>query len=532
MLNKKINTDFLIIGGGLAGLYAAYKASEFGKVLLITKTNSEDSNSWLAQGGIAVAIDENDSAELHISDTMSAGRDLCNEEAVRVLVEEGKIRVEELIRLGMKFDKEGLNFSLGMEGGHSARRILHASGSATGQAILKFLISFIKEKVNIQVLENTQCIEFAKDQNKVVGAYAYNKVIKNLYSISAKATIIASGGYSRLFERSTNSNTILGEGISLAMSAGAILKDLEFIQFHPTAFYKKNGKSFLISEAVRGEGAHLLNENLERFMVGEHELSELAPRDIISKTIFEEIQRSKIDHVYLDLRHLDSEKIKKRFSHIHELAKSFDVDITKDLIPIAPAAHYSIGGIATDMDGRTNLGGLYSCGEASSTGVHGANRLASNSLLECLVFSYRAVIDAKNMLSEGNVPTYLENNSFEYSQDTAKIYQDIRGKVQNIFINNVGIIRSEKNLLYAKEQINNLKNNIEENSNYISIIKSKRLLNLSLAIIDAALAREESRGTHQRIDFPEQQKKFSGNFYVENFQIKFKEKEWILEKTI
>ena len=532
MLNKKINTDFLIIGGGLAGLYAAYKASEFGKVLLITKTNSEDSNSWLAQGGIAVTIDESDSAELHISDTMNAGRDLCNEEAVRVLVKEGKIRVEELIKLGMKFDKEGLNFSLGMEGGHSARRILHANGSATGQAILKFLISFIKENVNIQVLENTQCIEFAKDQNKIVGAYAYNKVIKNLYSISAKATIIASGGYSRLFERSTNSNTILGEGISLAMSAGAILKDLEFIQFHPTAFYKKNGKSFLISEAVRGEGAYLLNENLERFMVGKHELNELAPRDIISKTIFEEIQNSEIDHVYLDLRHLDSEKIKIRFSHIYRLAKSFDVDITKDLIPIAPAAHYSIGGIATDLDGRTNLAGLYSCGEASSTGVHGANRLASNSLLECLVFSYRAVIDAKNMLSEGNTSTFIENDSFEYSQATAKIYQDIREKVQNIFINNVGIIRSEKNLLYAKEQINNLKNNIEENSNYISIIKSKRLLNLSSAIIDAALARKESRGTHQRIDVPGQQKMFLGNFYVKNFQIKFKEKEWILEKTI
>ena len=532
MLNKKLNTDYLIVGGGLAGLYAAYNASKFGKVLLITKTNSEDSNSWLAQGGIAVTIDKNDSADLHISDTKVAGRELCDEEVVKILVEEGKYRVEELIDLGMKFDKEGLNFSLGMEGGHSARRILHANGSATGKAILKFLISYMKDNENIQTLEDTQCIELIKISNKVIGVYAYNKVIGDLYSISAKATIIASGGYSRLYERSTNSNTILGEGISLAMSAGVMLKDLEFIQFHPTAFYKKNGKSFLISEAVRGEGAYLLNEKYKRFMVGKHKLNELAPRDIISKTIFEEIQKSSIDNVYLDLRHLNSEKIKTRFSHIYELAKSFDVDITKDLIPIAPAAHYSIGGIATDLNGQTNLSGLYACGEASSTGVHGANRLASNSLLECLVFSYRAVMNAREIISEENQPDFVENNSFTYSIDTAKIYQNIREKVQHIFINYVGIIRSEENLLKAKEQINNLIYSLGETSNYISIIKTKRLLDLSIAIINSALARKESRGTHQRIDFPVHRDKYFGNYYIENSKLIFKEKEWILEKNI
>ena len=532
MLNRILNTDFLIIGGGIAGLNAAYHASKYGMVTLITKTNTEDSNSYLAQGGVAVTIDENDSPELHTNDTLIAGRGLCNEEAVRILVEEGRERVIELIESGMEFDKDGISYSLGMEGGHSARRILHANGAATGRAIVEFLISQVRNNDSITMLEDTQCIELINQDSKILGSYSYNKKDDVLVQILAKATIITSGGYSRLFERSTNSNTILGEGISLAQKAGAIIKDMEFVQFHPTAFYMKNGKSFLISEAVRGEGAYLLNEKLERFMIGKHDQKELAPRDIIAKTIFLEIQKSSIDNVYLDLRHLDPEKIKSRFINIYNMAKQYSIDITTDLIPISPAAHYSIGGIETDLYGRTNLEGLYACGEVSVTGVHGANRLASNSLLECLVFSKRAVSDAKNILLDDESINELDYKLFKYSDNNDERYKEIRKKVQNIFINYVGIIRDEISLTEAKIKINQLKNYLSVDSNEISELKSLDLLNLSLSIVDSAIARKESRGTHQRSDYPNQSDAFLGNYYIENSEIKFEESIWTLQKII
>ena len=532
MLNKKLNTDFLIIGGGIAGLNAAYHASKFGMVTLITKTNTEDSNSFLAQGGVAVTMDENDSIELHINDTLIAGRDLCNEEAVRILVEEGRERVIELIESGMEFDKAGVSYDLGMEGGHSARRILHANGAATGKAIVEFLLSKIINNSSIQIIEDTQCIELIKHDNKIIGSYTFNKKENLLTQIIAKATILSSGGYSRIFERSTNSNTILGEGISLAQKAGAIIRDMEFVQFHPTAFYKKNGKSFLISEAVRGEGAYLLNEKLERFMIGKHDQKELAPRDIIAKTIHLEIQKSSIDYVYLDLRHLNAEKIKSRFKNIYNLAKQYSIDITTDLIPIAPAAHYSIGGIETDLNGRTNLDGLYACGEASATGVHGANRLASNSLLECLVFSKRSVLNAKNLLYNQQPVNQTNNKFFTYSTKLAEKYSEIREKVQNIFIKYVGIMRDENNLNEANIKINLLKNSIKNQSNDTSDIKTMDLLNLASVIINSALIRKESRGTHQRSDFPAQLDEYLGHFYIENSEIKFEEIVWTLQKII
>jgi len=398
MLNKNLDTDFLIVGSGLAGLYAAHHASKFGKVVIISKSNSEESNSWKAQGGVAAAIGENDSFDLHIADTLSAGRGLCDEEAVRILVEEGKERIEDLIELGMEFDKENEDFSLGMEGGHSVRRILHAYGSGTGKAILKFLLREISKIDNISFLFNTQCIELDKSNGSIIGAHAYQSLSNIVIHIKSKSTILATGGYSRIYMRSTSTLSTIGEGIAIAMNAGAIVKDMEFIQFHPTAFYSSSGKSFLISEAVRGEGAYLLNEKLKRFMIGKHELKELAPRDIISKAIHFELLNSNKKYVYLDLRHLNSTHIKNRFSNIYGYAKNFSLDITRDLIPVVPAAHYSIGGIETDLNARTSLEGLFACGEVTSTGVHGANRLASNSLLECLVFASRAVNKAKIIL--------------------------------------------------------------------------------------------------------------------------------------
>ncbi len=531
MLNKELQTDYLIIGGGLAGLFAAYKASQFGNVLVVTKTNSKDSNSYLAQGGIAVTLSNTDSYELHINDTLNTGRELCNNEAVRILIEEGRERVKELIECGMQFDKDGLNYSFGMEGGHSARRILHANGAATGEAIMNFVIDKIKNNDSITVLEDSQCIEIIKDNNRVIGAYLYQRNKDILYSVKSKIIIIASGGYSRLFQRSTNSNTILGEGISLAMQAGAIIKDMEFVQFHPTAFYSKKGKSFLISEAVRGEGAYLLNEKLERFMLGKHELNELAPRDIISKTIYREIKSSKIDNVFLDLRHLDGERIKVRFSNIYKMAKEFSIDITTDLIPIAPAAHYSIGGIETDLNGKTNLDGLYACGEVSVTGVHGANRLASNSILECLVFSNRVVFDsAKEIKNILHKPLPVRN--YIIDDFTFENYKSIRNRIQNIFTKHVGIIRDEENLLKAISQIDFIKHSFEIDENNIAGIKINGLLDIAGVIINSALARKESRGTHQREDYPNQLKEDHGHYYTEDSELKFEEHKWKLKKII
>ncbi len=523
MLNKNLHTDFLIIGSGLAGLYAAYYAAKFGKVLILTKSEPKNINSWLAQGGVAVAIGESDSVDLHFDDTITAGRELCDEDAVKILVKEGKDRIEKLIEFGMQFDKEGDNFSLGMEGGHTVRRILHANGSATGKAILEFLLRKINNIENISFLYNTQCLELVKKDNRIVGVYAHQYQDNTILSIQSKSTIIATGGYSRIFQRSTNSLSTIGEGISIAMKAGAIVKDMEFIQFHPTVFYSKTGKSFLISETVRGEGAFLLNQNLQRFMIGKHKLKELAPRDIISKAIYLEIQNSEIDHVYLDLRHLDSTHIKNRFPNIYEYAKEFSVDITEDLIPIAPAAHYSIGGIQTDMNGKTNLGGLFACGEATATGVHGANRLASNSLLECLVFSKRAVLKAANEISNSPLSN-IPNKNFVLKESTLENYKTIKGRIQNIFLEYVGILRNEDQLKAANKKIKSLGDSIPEDHNDIAIIKTKGLINLASSIIKSALIRKESRGTHQRTDFPNQSENELGNYYILNSEVKFEEK--------
>ena len=518
------------MGAGLAGLNTAYYAARFGKVTIITTDSSKESNSWLAQGGIAAAISEEDSFESHSDDTLNAGREICDPEVVNILVREGRERILELIKNGMEFDKYKNRFSLGREGGHSIRRVIHAEGSATGRALIKFLQKQISNNPNIQTLHNTEAIELVKNGNRIIGLYALNNESNAVINISSKVTILTSGGYSNLYQRSTNCRTALGQGISLAYSKGAEIKDMEFIQFHPTAFYSNTGESFLISEAVRGEGAYLLNENLERFMLGKHELCELAPRDIISKAIFHEIQNSNINHVYLDLRHLDSKYIKNRFPNIYKYGLQNGIDITKDLIPIAPAAHYSIGGIHTDISGATNLDGLYACGEVTSTGVHGANRLASNSLLECLVFSKR-VVDFANQEITANLIT-IDEEELQFSSDSSLLYFKLHRKIQKLFTNKVGIMRSKKLLREAMSEVNFLINLHKKKNNDIYQIKINGLLDIASVIIRAALARKESRGTHQRIDYPNTSKIYLGNYIIKNSELKFKESKWKLKKSI
>lgn len=497
--------DYIIIGCGLAGLYSALNASKYGTVSLITKTSLELSNSYWAQGGIAAAINEEDSTEFHFNDTINAGRGLCNETAVRILVEEGKERILELIEMGMPFDKESGRIALGLEGGHSKRRVLHAGGDATGREIVNFILKFVLKNDRIKVFENCFVHKLLVNEEECFGVYVYD--LKNCESIilSGGTTIIASGGGSAIYSRSTNPHTSIGDGIALAYNAGAEIESMEFVQFHPTSFYSETGVTFLISEAVRGEGAFLVNHQNKRFLNEQH-ITELAPRDVVSEAIFEEMKKSGKPNVFLKLDHLDPVKIKSRFSNIYNEALKFGIDITKDPVPVAPAAHYMIGGIKTGINAETKIKMLYAVGEAASAGIHGANRLASNSLLECLVFSKRAVEDSlKNRLTSRDI--FFDSSSYTIDEKKREIFSKAKSFIADLMWNNVGIVRSKETIDFALTKL------AELDSEYDLTKKeyfSKRILDLiriSKLIASAALQREESRGCHLRQDFPDENPK-------------------------
>ncbi len=356
MINQ-IKSDYVIIGSGLAGLYAAYHASKYGTVSILTKHSLQTSSTFWAQGGIASAIGEEDSPEIHFDDTIRAGRGLCNQDAVRILVNEGPQRINELIKDGLSFDRAGDNYELGMEGGHSKRRILHLGGNETGKFIVEFLIEKIKISNRIKIFENFLVHKLITKDKDCYGCSAYEWKGRQNYFFASDIIVIASGGAAGIYSRSTNPHSSTGDGITLAYNSGIEIVNMEFIQFHPTAFHSENGDTFLISEAVRGEGAYLLN-NGKRFMTDYHESAELAPRDIVSKSIFDVMKKEKTDKVYLSLSHLNASKIKSRFHNIYDALLKYKIDLTKDLIPISPAAHYMIGGINTNLNGETILKGF------------------------------------------------------------------------------------------------------------------------------------------------------------------------------
>ena len=504
--HTKLDTDYLIIGSGLAGLYAAHYASKFGKVLVVTKSTVKESNSYWAQGGIAAALDPEDSAVFHSEDTINAGKNLCNIEAVEVLVKEGKERILDLIELGMVFDSDEEGLMFGLEGGHSKRRVLHAGGNSTGQVMVEFLISSVEKNPNIEVIELASVTDLISDGISCSGAWAYNQEKREYILINAKATVLATGGASALFERTTNPDGATGEGLDLAYRAGAELMDMEFIQFHPTAFYSESGETFLITEAVRGEGAHLVNRDGKRFMNKYHGLGELAPRDIVSKSIYNEIKEMGGNYVYLALSHLDRSFIIKRFSNIFGLCMKQGLDLTSDLIPVAPAAHYTNGGVRTGLLGDTNLSGLYACGEVTCTGVHGANRLASNSLLECIVFAKRA-IDGANKNFETSEEIVLEAGKPSILSETdvkdQETFNEINKKILSLNTQILGIMRNGPDL---KDYISKLETIINESRNLSGWFAYKILSmgNMSKLIAQSAYNREESRGAHLRSDFPEE----------------------------
>ena len=507
--------DYIIVGSGLAGLYAAYKASAKGSVAVITKSFLRESNSFNAQGGIAAVTSHDDNPEIHKSDTLIAGRGLCENRSVEILVNEGPDRIAEIIADGMEFDTVNGALALGLEGGHHKRRILHAGGDATGRWITEFAIKKVLERDNIEIFENTLLLDLlVKDQECYgVRCWSENEALQQAGDKGSEVLLFAnhvfltSGGASAVYARTTNPQTTIGDGLAIAYKSGCRILDMEFIQFHPSGLYLKDSqRAFLISEAVRGERAHLLDKNGKRFMVPIHELAELAPRDIVARSIYKQMQKDQMPYVTLSLKHLDKEMILQRFPGIYAQCKEFGYDLTHE-IPVAPAAHYSVGGVMSNNEGRTDVKRLYVCGEVAATGIMGANRLASNSLIECLVFASRAVEDSVKVGAVGECPHF----EHEYTKDeaNAELYASLKEQVLEIMNSHAGIIRSEEGLKAGLKKIEALSQSIKQRQAERKVAgreyyleASRRLLCVARLIMSPALLREESRGGHYREDFP------------------------------
>lgn len=501
--------DYIVVGGGLAGLYTSYKLSQNGTVALVTRASLEDSNSFFAQGGVAAVTEESDTPQNHFEDTIEAGRGLCCEQAVKILTEEAFQRIEELIAMGMHFDTVEGHLALGLEGGHHHKRILHAGGDATGRMLSTFMIEKVHQNSSITLLDNHLVTSLIVEKGTCLGIRTYNEASHQIEYLSARATILATGGAAALYQPTTNPPTALGDGLALALQAGADLRDMEFVQFHPTALYAPSYGSFLISEAVRGEGAYLLNDKGERFMLDRHPLAELAPRDTVAREIFSEMKRSGKKYVTLSLAHLDKEEITRRFPTITRHCADIGFDFTQS-IPVAPAAHYTVGGIATDLHGGTKLERLYAVGEVASTGVMGANRLASNSLIECLVFGKRiADFICAQSYNFPPLPTLQESATPEHSAEEERHWATTKGReimeqLGVLLMQEVGIIRSKDSLNQALSKLILLDWEAKkaENRGFIHAQLIQGRLSVATALVISALTREESRGGHIRSDFP------------------------------
>ena len=491
------DTDFLIVGAGIAGLRAAIELSEAGRVLVVTKEALGESNTNYAQGGIAVALGGGEDVALHLEDTVNAGDGLVDREAARVLVEEGPQRVEELLRWGTGFDREHGKLMLTREGAHSRNRILHANGDATGAEIGRSLLAHAREHRNITLLEWTTTADLIVEDGAVTGAWLLEREHR-LIEVRARAVLLASGGAGQVYSDTTNPAVATGDGIAMAYRVGAEIADMEFYQFHPTALSLPGVPRFLLSEALRGEGAYLRNAAGERFMERYHPLLELAPRDVVARAITREGIGAGGENlpVYLDMRHVTRLDLYSRFPGISCFLAHQGLSLATDLIPVRPAAHYLMGGVKTDVDGRTSLEGLYAAGETACTGVHGANRLASNSLLEGLVFGARAGAAMREtrlaLLPTATAPPPLAPH-LSYDID-ALLHAIQRGMWQN-----AGLLRDVQGLSLMKQALDDMRAGIAPHRGSIELANLHTVAGL---IVDSALAREESRGAHYRNDFP------------------------------
>lgn len=512
-----IDVDYLVLGSGIAGLSFALKVSKLGRVALVTKKSDTESNTNYAQGGIASVTAPDDSFDLHIRDTLVAGAGLCRQETVDILVKEGPERIRELVDLGVQFSREQSStgetrFALGREGGHSMRRILHAA-DLTGREIERALIVQCKHQENIRVFEHECAVDLITspgEDGKLTchGAYVLDTETEEVTTFRAKVTMLATGGAGQVYLHTTNPEIATGDGVAMAYRAGAEIANMEFIQFHPTSLYHPDARSFLISEAVRGEGGILRLRDGSTFMENYHEMKCLAPRDIVARAIDAELKKSGDECVYLDVTHLDSGHIKERFPTIYRKCLSVGIDITEDWIPIVPAAHYSCGGVLTDVNARTSVERLYACGEVACTGVHGANRLASNSLLEAVVFAHRAVEDSRRYAGvscSGETPDYPKA---AHSRDTSlEEIAGLKGAIRRIMWRYVGIVRTNERLQKAKYQMHQLAGQVDGlyDSGRLGseLLELRNMVTTALLIIESAISRKESRGLNYNLDYPE-----------------------------
>ncbi|MEU4608791.1 L-aspartate oxidase [Kribbella sp. NPDC023972] len=503
--------DVVVIGSGIAGLTAALKARELGSVLVVTKDVVASGSTQWAQGGIAAALSPEDSPEDHLHDTLVAGAGLCDPDAVRALVTEGPEAVRDLIDLGARFDTVDGDLSLTREGGHLRNRIAHAGGDATGAEIERALVAAVKRADDIRLIEHALVIDLLTAEDGAVAGVTLHVMgegqLDGVGAIRSRAVILASGGIGQLYAATTNPSVSTGDGMALALRAGAKVRDLEFVQFHPTVLWlgkSAKGQQPLVSEAVRGEGAFLVDHEGNRFMQGQHELADLAPRDIVAKAIMGQMLATGKDHVYLDARHFGDEKWRVRFPTILASCRSHGIDPVRELIPVAPACHYSSGGVWTDLHGQTSVPGLFACGEVACTGVHGANRLASNSLLEGLVFARRIAAHLANGLPALREPV-------ADTRVPGLVDADVVPELQRVMTVGAGVIRSATGLSEAGATLGKL---IEQPAGEPGTPgwEATNLVTVASALIAAATAREESRGSHWREDHPDRDdRSWSGN---------------------
>jgi len=521
----RVECDYLVLGSGVAGLSFALEAARYGRVTMVTKRSRSDSATNWAQGGIAAVLDPTDSFEAHVLDTLGTGGGLSHPEVVEMVVRDGPSRIRELMELGAQFSRreQGDSLDLTREGGHSARRVVHA-GDITGAEVQRVLVDAASMSPNVEIIENHMAVDLVEVSKfggvpRVVGAYVLDETTGEVHTFVARATVLATGGAGKVYLYTSNPDVATGDGMAMAYRAGATISNMEFFQFHPTCLYHPEAKSFLISEALRGEGGVLRLRNGDAFMASHHEMKDLAPRDIVARAIDYEMKRRGDECVYLDMTHESPEYLTERFPNIHARCLEFGIDMTKAPIPVVPAAHYLCGGVVVDEKGATTLDGLWAVGEVTCTGLHGANRLASNSLLEGLVYGHRTALAARESLSRGTSVSVLDVPDWDVGEavpsDEAVVVTQNWDEIRRFMWNYVGIVRTDKRLRRASRRIGTLQEEIREYywAHLVNrdMLELRNIADVAELIIRCASARKESRGLHYNLDYPHPSPEWEGD---------------------